>query len=91
VSQFRIFSHQELRRGRWLRRGQLFALLGLGWLGGTLMSQAHESGYAASSPLNRAVAMGLIDIASLPAPVATAASCPQLAAHGLRMDCRLGS
>jgi hypothetical protein len=86
VNQFRIYNLDELRRRQWLRRGHMLALLALGWLGGTLMSQARDADSPAPTPLNRAVAAGQLQ--TLPA-APSASACPQLSGNGLRLDCRL--
>jgi hypothetical protein len=87
VNQFRIYNLAELRRRQWLRRSHMLALLALGWLGGTLMSQARDADSLAPTPLNRAVAAEQLQ--ALPVPPASA--CPQLSSTGLRMDCRLST
>ena len=87
MNQFRIYNLAELRRRQWLRRSHMLALLALGWLGGTLMSQARDADSLAPTPLNRAVAAGQLH--ALPASPATA--CPQLSSTGLRMDCHLST
>ncbi|MDB5969791.1 MAG: hypothetical protein JWQ90_2241 [Hydrocarboniphaga sp.] len=86
VNQFQIFSVTELSRRHWLRRSHMLALLALGWLGGTLMSQARDADSIAPTPLNRAVADGRLLAPASPTPVL---ECPQLSATGLRLDCRL--
>jgi len=86
VNQFRIYNLAELRRRQWLRRSHMLALLALGWLGGTLMSQARDADLMAPTPLNRAVAAQ--QLLAPPSP-ATASACPQPTGTGLRLDCKL--
>lgn len=86
MNEFRICSLAELRRRQWLGRAHVAALIGLGWLAATLLSQAQDAAPLMPTTLDRAVARGQLQ--SL-APPDQPASCPQLAGGGLRMDCSL--
>lgn len=87
VSEFRIVDLSELRRRQWLGRAHVAALVGLGWLAATLLSEARDPAPAAQTSLDRAVARGQLQAISAPPPPSS--SCPQLSRSGLRMDCNL--
>jgi hypothetical protein len=86
VNEFRIVSLSELRRRQWLGRAHVAALVGLGWLAATLLSEARDPAPPAQSSLDRAVAREQLQL--IPASKQPG-SCPQLSNSGLRMDCNL--
>ncbi|WP_428309397.1 hypothetical protein [Hydrocarboniphaga sp.] len=87
MSEFRIVSLSELRRRQWLGRAHVAALIGLGWLAATLLSEARDPAPPAQTSLDRAVAREQLQAVSAPQP--SASPCPQLSRSGLRMDCSL--
>lgn len=85
MNEFRIVSLAELRRRQWLGRAHVAALIGLGWLAATLLSEARDPTPLAQTSLDRAVAREQLQAQ----PQSSSSSCPQLSRSGLRMDCRL--